>query len=73
MNATTTLAASDDHLDWEAVAPLLDGALAKLPSRDRDAVLLRYIEGKALRDVGQRMGISEDAARKRIARARFAI
>lgn len=55
--------------DWEAVSPLLDGALAKLGGRDRDAVLLKYIEGKSHREVGAAIGVSEEAARKRIARS----
>src|SRR5688572_5730774 len=59
----------DDAADWEAVAPLLETALDRLGSSERDAVLLRFIQGKSHRDVGEAMGISEDAARKRIERA----
>jgi hypothetical protein len=55
--------------DWEVVAPLLESALDRLGTADRDAVLLRFIQGKSHRDVGTAMGISEDAARKRIERA----
>ncbi|HEY7120351.1 MAG TPA: sigma-70 family RNA polymerase sigma factor [Tepidisphaeraceae bacterium] len=54
---------------WDTVAPLLDGALARLASADRDAVLLKFIQGKSHRDVGVAMGISEEAARKRVSRA----
>jgi RNA polymerase sigma factor (sigma-70 family) len=58
-----------DQAQWEDVAPLLDNALARLPRRDRDAVLLKFIQGKSHRDVGAAIGVSEEAARKRIARA----
>jgi len=55
--------------EWEDVAPVLDGAVAKLGQADRRAVVLRYFEQKSLRDVGQAMGLSEDAAKKRVSRA----
>ncbi|MBN8246161.1 MAG: sigma-70 family RNA polymerase sigma factor, partial [Verrucomicrobia bacterium] len=54
---------------WTEVAPHLDAALAALPGADRDAVLLRYVEGRPLRAVGEQLGISEDAAKKRVSRA----
>ena len=58
-----------DSAPWEEVAPLLDDALAHLGRKDRDAVLLKYIQGKTHRDVGAALGVSEEAARKRIDRA----
>ena len=54
---------------WEAVAPLLDEALGKLKSGEQNAVVLRFFEGKSLRETGAELGLSEDAAQKRIARA----
>jgi RNA polymerase sigma factor (sigma-70 family) len=60
---------TDAAFDWESVAPLLDNALDALGRRDREAVLLKYIEGRSHRDVGHVLGISEEAARKRINRA----
>src|SRR5258706_16312464 len=60
---------TDATFDSAAVAPLLDGALDALGRRDREAVLLKYIEGRSHRDVGLAMGISEEAARKRVRRA----
>ena len=56
-----------DH--WKEVEPQLDAALAALPAADRDALLLRYFEGKPLRAVGQALGIHEEAAKKRVSRA----
>jgi hypothetical protein len=43
--------------------------MAKLPAKDRDAVALRYLEQRSLRDVGAALGTSEEAAKKRVARA----
>jgi len=70
-DATTdgTTQDADATFDWDAIAPLLDQALGALAGRDREAVLLKYIEGRSHRDVGVAMGISEEAARKRISRA----
>jgi RNA polymerase sigma factor (sigma-70 family) len=55
--------------DWEKVSPMLDGALAALGSADRDAVLLRYMQEKSHEEVGSALGITAEAARKRIDRA----
>ena len=55
--------------DWERLSPFLDQAMQGLGSSDRDAVVLRYFEGRNLRNVGAALGISEEAARKRVTRA----
>jgi len=54
---------------WPKIAPLLDAAVASLREKDRQAILLRYYEGRNLRDVGLTLGASEDAAEKRVKRA----
>ncbi|HEY7115754.1 MAG TPA: sigma-70 family RNA polymerase sigma factor [Tepidisphaeraceae bacterium] len=54
---------------WEAVSPMLDDAMATLAGHDRDAVLLRFMGQKSLKDVGEALGVSEDAAKKRVSRA----
>jgi len=54
---------------WTRIAPLLDDAVARLSDADRRAILLRFYEGKSLREVGTALDASEDAARKRVARA----
>src|SRR6185503_19511940 len=64
MNAINATAA-----DWTHIEPLLDEAMQALDETDRSAVLLRYFENKSLRDVGQTLGTSEDAAQKRVSRA----
>jgi RNA polymerase sigma factor (sigma-70 family) len=54
---------------WEQLQPVIDAAMHELNEGDRNAVLLRYFEGRALADVGAKLGLSEDAARMRVGRA----
>jgi RNA polymerase sigma factor (sigma-70 family) len=54
---------------WDEVAPVIDEALRHLGGRDRNAIVLRFFDGRALRSVGEALGISEDAARMRVDRA----
>ncbi|MDB6112187.1 MAG: polymerase, sigma-24 subunit, subfamily [Pedosphaera sp.] len=60
---------SDTPADWTHIEPLLDEAMATLDDPDRAAILLRYFENKSLREVGEALGSSEDAAQKRVSRA----
>jgi RNA polymerase sigma factor (sigma-70 family) len=54
---------------WDQVGPLLEEAMKQLNRTDQDAVVLRYFEGKSLRDTGEALALSEDAAQKRVTRA----
>ncbi len=54
---------------WSRTEPLLNDALAKLRPAERDALLLRYLEGLSLRETGEALGLTEDAARMRVSRA----
>jgi RNA polymerase sigma factor (sigma-70 family) len=54
---------------WPKIAPLLDAAVAALREKDRQAIVHRFYEGRNLRDVGLALGVSEDAAEKRVHRA----
>jgi RNA polymerase sigma factor (sigma-70 family) len=67
--AMNQLLATEPEASWEAIAPHLDDALGKLNETERDAVLLRYFERKTARDMAEILGISEDAAQKRVNRA----
>jgi hypothetical protein len=51
------------------LSPLLDEAMLRLGQADRDALVLRYFEGRSLNEVGSALGASEDAAKKRVNRA----
>jgi RNA polymerase sigma factor (sigma-70 family) len=55
--------------EWTRIEPLLDETMEVLDEEDRTAILLRYFDNKSLREVGQALGISEDAAQKRVSRA----
>lgn len=59
------LSASDET--WGRMMPVIDEALGELSRVDRDAVLLRYMEGRTLREVSTSLGITEEAAKKRVA------
>jgi RNA polymerase sigma factor (sigma-70 family) len=67
MQELTGPAASDK--EWIELRPVLDEAMHGLSERDRNAVLLRYFEGRQLAEVGAQLGMSEDAARMRVTRA----
>jgi RNA polymerase sigma factor (sigma-70 family) len=54
---------------WTQIAPLLDAAMAGLNEADRHAVVLRFFDGKSLREVGAALGANEEAAKKRVSRA----
>lgn len=55
--------------DWEPLRPELDRVMHELKETDRAVILLRYFENRSFADIGQKLGLSEDAARKRVDRA----
>jgi RNA polymerase sigma factor (sigma-70 family) len=55
--------------DNRELLTLLDEALCRLPAKYREALILRYLKEQPLTEVGQTLGISEEAARKRVSRA----
>ncbi len=63
------LLAAESAASWEQIAPHLDAALGELSEADRDAVLLRYFERKSAHEMAQILGVSDDAAQKRVSRA----
>lgn len=58
-----------DQLELAALRQELDSALHILPPADRDTLVLRFFGDEGLKRVGQALGVSEDAAQKRVARA----
>lgn len=56
-------------IDWTRVGPVVDEALADLNERDRDAVLLRYVQDLNFSEIGRRLRVGEDGARSRVNRA----
>ena len=64
-----TIANENEPDAWVQIAPLLDTAMTELNETDRHAVVLRYFDGKSMREVGGALGTTEDAAKKRVNRA----
>ena len=60
---------AQDESHWLQIEPVLDEALGRLPASDRDAIILRYFRGMSHHDVAEMLGISEQAAQKRVTRA----
>lgn len=54
---------------WGQMAPLLDEAIASLNETDRNAIVLRFIEGRDFKEVGAALGVTEDSVRMRVNRA----
>ena len=67
--AMNELLANASETSWETIAPQLDAALGELSEPDRDAVLLRYFEKKSAQEMAGVLGISDEAAQKRVSRA----
>lgn len=60
---------ADNETDaWVQIAPMLDGAMDRLSRSDREAIVMRFFEGKSMQAVGDACGISENAAKKRVYR-----
>jgi RNA polymerase sigma factor (sigma-70 family) len=47
----------------------ITGALAQLGDKDRAAIVLRFFQQKTLREIGDALGSTEEAAKKRVTRA----
>ena len=67
MNADASL--PDPPEEAEPILSLLDDMLARLPHRDREALLARYFGGKSFVEVAAATGTTEEVARKRVQRA----
>ena len=54
---------------WKDVAPCIDSAMEQLNESDRAAVLLRFFHGRSLRELAGILGVTEEAAKRRVTRA----
>jgi RNA polymerase sigma factor (sigma-70 family) len=57
------------QLDWARVRPVLDEVLGELSDSDREAILLRFFEGRDFASVGARLNVNDNTARMRTERA----
>ncbi len=62
-------AATPHNASWSDAEAVLDEAMADLDEPSRGLLVLKYFEGKTAREVGAALGITEEAARKRVSRA----
>lgn len=60
---------SEPLLDWATMRPMIDEALHELTEADRTAILRRFFRNDSLADIASALGVSEEAARKRVDRA----
>lgn len=67
MNATA--ADTNPEPDWEKLRPVLQDTMDELGERDREAVVLRFFEGRSFSEVGAHLRLTENAARMRVERA----
>ena len=63
------LTTAEPSAQWERLRPVIDEVLEGLDARDREAILIRFFEGRPFADMGAALRISQDAARMRVDRA----
>ena len=63
------LCPAESEAAWQRISPLLDEALDRLGEKDRDAIALRFLEHRSLKQIAEKLGVSEDGAQKRVTRA----
>jgi len=61
--------AQTEDKQWADIEPLLNQSLVALKSGERDCVLLRFFQGASFVEIGTSLGLSEETARKRVARS----
>ena len=62
-------AVNADEPAWSDVSPLLEQMVARLRPGDREVILMRFYQSQSMAQIGTAIGVSEDAARKRVATA----
>ena len=60
------LANETESAVWRQLAPMLEDAMGKLSDKERNAIALRFFEGKGFQEIGRLLGASENAAKKRV-------
>ncbi len=54
---------------WTDIEPLLNQSLSGLREAERECILLRFFQGMSFAETGTALGLSEEAARKRVTRS----
>ncbi|MGO8699025.1 MAG: RNA polymerase sigma factor [Limisphaerales bacterium] len=55
--------------EWDRLRPVVDEIMSELPEPDYDALVLRFFREQDFVSVGRALGVSDDAAQKRVSRA----
>jgi len=55
--------------EWERMRSVLDDAMSELDESDYDAIVMRFFRNQDFRSVGLSLGVTDDTAQKRVARA----
>ena len=58
-----------DSEEYRELLPVLDEAIDRLPERDRSGVVMCFFQRRTYGQIGAVMGVTEEAARKRVSRA----
>jgi RNA polymerase sigma factor (sigma-70 family) len=67
---TMQMLAQEGHdPDWDKLRPVLDDVLADINTRDRDLILLRFVDNQPFAAIGSQLRLTENAARMRVERA----
>lgn len=54
--------------EWQKVRPVLDDAMTDLKEADREAIVLRFFQGRTCAEIAATLRVTDEAARKRIDR-----
>ena len=65
----STINNSPAETGWERLAPILDEAISRLGTKERDAIVLKFFEGHTIMEVAAALKVNEPAAKKRVTRA----
>jgi RNA polymerase sigma factor (sigma-70 family) len=60
---------STAQLDWQRVRPVLDQVIGELGESDREAILLRFFEGRDYASIGAKLHLADNTVRMRVERA----
>jgi RNA polymerase sigma factor (sigma-70 family) len=69
MQRPPSVVAAPPEVDWNRMRPMLDKFILGLRDKDREALVLRFFSRQGYPAIGATLGVSEDAARKRVDRA----
>ncbi|MCY2952898.1 MAG: sigma-70 family RNA polymerase sigma factor [Planctomycetota bacterium] len=66
---TPNIKITEERLPWDEIAPVLDEALTALGRKSCDVLVLRYLQHLSVRQIADRLGVTEEACKKRAQRA----